>query len=316
MTTIYKCCNRKCPCRINNLKKLNNSEKLLFKMTPSNFKINYQFRENHFTAEQLKHAQPKPTTVNLARINNSENILGLILTFYIFFAISAQKTAYILRQVFNVPVSYQTVLNYAQAAAYRCHKINLGLKGPIDSHSVGDETYIKIMKDDWYVWFFISAKKRTITAYHLSNNRGTQHAATAIKEAIRTAFPRLKLSIITDGNPAYADAIHTLNQKRKNKINHFKVIGLQNLDQESEQYRSFKQIIERLNRTFKHHARPAAGFKDFNGAMVLVTLFVTHYNFLRPHMALKYRAPIRLPSLDHFSTLQERWIHLLNLAAA
>ena len=92
-------------------------------------------------------------------------------------------------------------------------------------------------------------------------------------------------------------------------------VRLQNLDAESEEFRAFKQLIERLNRTFKYHVRPAAGFNSTNGAVALTTLFVTHYNFLRPHMSLDYKAPVQLPELKAISTIQGKWSRILSLAA-
>ena len=50
--------------------------------------------------------------------------------------------------------------------------------------------------------------------------------------------------------------------------------------------------------------------------MALTTLFVTHYNFLRPHMALRYGVPIPLPELNSVSTLQGKWTKILELALA
>ena len=61
--------------------------------------------------------------------------------------------------------------------------------------------------------------------------------------------------------------------------------------------------------------RPAAGFKRNNGAVVLTTLFVTHYNFLRPHMSLNYKPPVELPELQAITTLQGKWAKILSLAA-
>ncbi|WP_460178043.1 integrase core domain-containing protein [Thermodesulfovibrio hydrogeniphilus] len=72
--------------------------------------------------------------------------------------------------------------------------------------------------------------------------------------------------------------------------------------------------MERLNRTFKSHIKPAHGFNSLNGAAALVTLFVTHYNFLRPHMSLNYKPPIQLPELDSISTIQGKWIKILSMA--
>ena len=46
------------------------------------------------------------------------------------------------------------------------------------------------------------------------------------------------------------------------------------------------------------------------------TLFVTHYNFLRPHLALGYRVPVALPELSSITTLQGRWNKILALAPA
>lgn len=100
--------------------------------------------------------------------------------------------------------------------------------------------------------------------------------------ALLTVTPR---SLITDGNPSYAAGILFLNSHRykDNHIFHKKVIGLQNLDSVSEEFRPLKQLIERLNRTYKFHTNAAHGFTSLNGAIALTTLFVTHYNFIRSH---------------------------------
>lgn len=115
-------------------------------------------------------------------------------------------------------------------------------------------------------------------------------------------------------------ALHFINQLRlkfnQPLLTHLQVIGLQNLDNISEEFRPFKQLIERLNRTYKFHVRSACGFATRNGAVALTTLFVTYYNFLRPHMALKHRCPVSLPDLDAVSTLQGKWIKILELAFA
>ena len=137
-----------------------------------------------------------------------------------------------------------------------------------------------------------------------------------MREAIRTAYPDQEITLISDGNPSYPSGIHFLNSvSDEAPVMHKKVIGLQNLDTESEEWRPMKQLIERLNRTFKYHVRPAAGFNSTNGAVALTTLFVTHYNFLRPHMSLDYKPPIHLQELQAISTIQGRWMRILSLAA-
>lgn len=317
LVTIYKCGYDRCPAFLKAKNKLTHSETYLQPKKLSQFKLRYQYREYHFQPATLTHAAPDKPKIDLNRIYNSSDILGLVLAFHVSCAITARKTAFVLRQIFNVSISYQTVLNYAEAAAYHCHRFNLQHKGPLDDLSAGDETYIKIQGKHHFVFFFIATQHLKITAYHLAPNRDVLPATIAITEAIRTAHPSQQLTLITDGNPSYGAAIHFINANRSPllPLSHHKVIGLQNLDQESSDFRLYKQIIERLNRTYKAHVRPAHGFNVPNGAFALTTLFVTHYNFLRPHMSLKYQVPIPLPELNSVSTLQGKWAKILSLAS-
>jgi putative transposase len=135
-------------------------------------------------------------------------------------------------------------------------------------------------------------------------------------EAKRSVPPDKNITFITDGNPSYPSGIHFLNLSSDltTRIQHHKVIGLQNLDSESEEFRPYKQLIERLNRTYKFHIKPAYGFNTFNGAMSLTALFVTFYNFLRPHMALKYKVPIYIKEIAALPTIQAKWIKILSMA--
>lgn len=122
---IYKCDYDNCSHFLYNKKKLNFAEKLLRHSRYSQFKLRYQFREYLFTEEQLAHSTPSLDPSGLFNIHNSLNTLCLILTFHISMALSSRKTAFILKNVFSINVSYQTVLNYSQSAAYLCHKFNL-----------------------------------------------------------------------------------------------------------------------------------------------------------------------------------------------
>ena len=313
--TYYKCCNDHCEYRIRQIGKLNEKERELVKKKSSQFKLSYQYREYHYKSHELAVSSPESAVLNLSRTHNGPNVLGLVLAFYVSFALSARKTALVLRSVFAISISYQSVLNYAAAAAFYCHSLNLKYKGPIDEISAGDEAYIKVMGKQHYVFFFISSKNLKITAYHIADSRETLPAVIAMNEAIRTADPEQTIILVSDGNPSYPAGIHFLNAQRAKNLIHRKVIGLQNLDSESAAYRPYKELIERLNRTFKHHMRPSHGFNSVNGAVALVTLFVTHYNFLRPHTSLKWQAPIPLKELEGITTIQGKWAKILSLAA-
>ena len=318
--TIYKCPNDKCPHYLQQKRALNPQEKLLQKLRSSQFKLRYQYRDYHFSPAQITPSAPNRPLIDLNRIHQGFNVVGLVLAFHVSLALSSRKTALVLRQVFDIRLSYQTVLNYAEAAAYYCHVFNARHKAPLGDTATGDETYIRVSGKNHYAFLFLDSQTHQITSYHVADQRDVLGATASMGEAIRTLPQDQSLRFITDGNPAYPAALHFLNQQRLQAhqplLTHLQVIGLQNLDDVSEQFRPFKQLIERLNRTYKYHVRSACGFASRNGAVALTTLFVTYYNFLRPHMALKYRCPVSLPDLEGISTLQGKWIKILQLAFA
>jgi len=77
-----------------------------------------------------------------------------------------------------------------------------------------------------------------------------------------------------------------------------------------------KQMIERLNRTYRFHTKAACGFKEPNNLVSLVALFATHYNFLKPHKALNYDVPCPLDELKNIPTIQNKWAKILHIATS
>ncbi len=92
------------------------------------------------------------------------------------------------------------------------------------------------------------------------------------------------------------------------------VIGLTNEDPVSTEYRQLKQIIERLNRTFKGNYRSTHGFGSEQGSVSYVTLFVAYFNFLRPHSTLEGKVPVVNPELNGLPNMPARWTKLIDLA--
>jgi transposase-like protein len=186
-----------------------------------------------------------------------------------------------------------------------------------DTSIAGDETYIRI-NDRWhYTWFVIGSDSRAIQAFNISDSRGVLPAlATLTTSMVHVPENTASVEFIADGNPSYDAAIHAFNASSQyHSILRRTVIGLSNDDDESTLYRPLKQLIERLNRTYKFHTRARSGFKNVNGAVVLTTLFVTYYNFLRPHASLNFTAPVPLDQFNDISSIQGKWLKLLELAA-
>ena len=314
--TIFKCGNDTCSHYLTNLEKLNEQEKKLQKTGMcSQFKLCYQYREYHFTPAQLRSAQPNGSARSINNIHNPYHIVGLVLAYSISYGISSRMTRRILRDIHNILISHQTVLNYQKdAAALAWNFMQKHKDLTSESQIICDETYIRI-SDRWhYTWFVIGKKSRAIHAFNISNTRGVLPALATITMAMENA-PK-NIEFIADGNPSYDAAVLAFNAENDEKsIKRLKVIGLTNDDDESTLYRPLKQLIERLNRTYKFHTRARCGFKNTNGAAVLTTLFVAYYNYLRPHTTLKFKPPIYISKLAGITTIQGKWLKMLESAA-
>jgi transposase-like protein len=254
--------------------------------------------------------------VDLRKIHNDNRTLALILTSTINFGLGSRTTKELLKHLFNIDVSHQTIINYVNASAYHLYKfIDDNCPAPQDKMAA-DETYISVLGKWHYTWFGIDVVSRAICGFNVSDNRGTKEALAFLYDAFgKPEESKTKFTLVTDGNPSYDAAVSAYNQQTQDKlITKFKVIGLENLDAESKEYRPFKQLIERLNRTYKFHTRPRAGFKSLEGATALTVLFVGFYNFMRPHSALKNSVPVKLDILQGVEFYPDMWIKLIKAA--
>jgi hypothetical protein len=137
---------------------------------------------------------------------------------------------------------------------------------------------------------------------------------------MRMAFRGLKtlpekFRFVADGYSAYPLAAQQFALREENPLQFdiTQVIGLTNIDAVSTEFRPFKQIIERLNRTFKSTYRSTCGYENFDGANYGVSLLVAYYNFLRPHPASN-RLPLnKIDILDGADTMQAKWQLLILL---
>lgn len=324
--TTYKCGNDNCPHYLANLRTLNARERLLVRTgMGSQFKLRYQWRSYHHDLATIHPCAPRTSSLSLLRIHRSLEAVGLALAYAVSLGLSARMTAQALRDIHGIEVSHQTVLNWLEAAAVPAWHSLERLKGSMtEALLAADETYIKVQGLWHYTWFVIGVESRIVWAWHVSDNRGERPAIAVLNRALESRPPEVAgtLVLASDGNPAYDAAVNALNTENglplpadRRRIERRAVIGLSNDDEQSTLFRACKQIIERLNRTYRYHTRSRSGHKSDNGARALTTLFVAHMNFLRPHRSLGDRPPIQLPELKDIKTLQGRWLKLLQPAA-
>jgi transposase-like protein/Zn-finger nucleic acid-binding protein len=322
--TIYKCPNRNCKHyldRLAELTKMESAERESNIYTP-NYKLHYQYREYHFSAADLNCARPGcDTRVDLRLIHNSYHTVGLVLSLFVNLSMSSRGTRDALKGLFDIDISHQTVINYVEAAAAQIAPwLDRNLPKP-SATSAGDETYVIVDGENHFTWFVIDSATRAICGYNVSGERDTKSALATLYDAFGPpdAHSGAPYVFVRDGLPSYDAAVAAYNQSLDPKhpaLVAKSVIGLENQDATSTEYRSFKQLIERLNRTYKFHTRPRAGFKRLEGCVCLTTLFVAYYNYMRKHMAREKRPPLHLDALNGISSYPKQWERLIQLAAA
>ena len=311
---VYRCPNLDCSFRKRKLSAMSKDQKALYKRSPYLFKLRYIYRKFHFDFTPLSKDNDFNLVVDLPNITASSHILGLVLTYHINYGLPLRKTAALIYDVHNVKISHQTIANYCNAVAPRVKPFVDNFDYDLSDSHCGDETYIKIGGRWHYIFFFFDAAKKIITSYRVRRNRDYQSAILAINDLLVKfkSIPQ-KLNLITDGNPIYLLARQWFAQHGIN-FDISQVIGLTNDDEVSKEHRPLKQIIERLNRTFKGNYKPTTGYGGEPGAVSSVTLFVAYFNFLRPHSALDGNVPVLIPLLDELPNMPAKWLKLISMS--
>ncbi|WP_287714702.1 DDE-type integrase/transposase/recombinase [Blautia sp.] len=312
---VHKCVNPKCPYYLHNLKKVD-KEDLKEDYGKNKYKLHYIYRE--FTIDFFRmdlNSLPKNAS-SLKFSKFDSHTMSLCLTLHVNLSLSLRKTKQALKDLYNIDISHQSIANYCKTAA-------LCVKPFVDNYDYGtgstftaDETYIKIRGVKAYIWFIMDAAKRSIIGYQVSDNRGVGPCILAM----RMAFCNLKelpknFRFIADGYSAYPLAAQQFFREFGDsfRFDITQVIGLTNNDEVSKEFRPFKQMIERLNRTYKASYRPTNGFDNIDGANYDLALWVAYYNFLRPHKHNNYKVLNEVDMLEGADNMPGKWQLLLFL---
>ena len=154
----------------------------------------------------------------------------------------------------------------------------------------------------------------------LGYRKSTERDVGACILSMRMAFKHVSklpenFKFIANGYSAYPLAAQQFYREFKEdfKFDITRIIGLTNGDEVSKEYRPFKQMIARLNRTYKALYRPTNGFDNVDGANYDLALWVAYYNFLRPHKHNKYKVLNDVEMLHGASNMPGKWQLLIFL---
>lgn len=279
---VLVCRNNNCSFYLKNKRLFKDNKADHLKTTSGSTKIRYSFRFFDFNLDAIKACKDFKirSKIDLSKIRHSNFALGLVLTYYVNYGLSSRKTALIMREVHDIHISHQTVINYAEAVAVHTEHLNENYKYDLSDHLTLDETYIKVKGKTNYVFFASDTKNKIITSSRIFSNRDTKNAITTIYQSINKykTFPQ-NLTLITDGNHIY-NAAQVFFLMNDIKFDLHQVIGISNKDEVSRLYRPYKQAEERLNRTYKQNYYGTNGYGTLRNANVYMSLYVSFSTFL------------------------------------
>lgn len=309
---IHKCVNPKCPYYCKNLAKL---PKDLNVSDKHKYKLHYIYRE--FTINFFKmdlHELPS-NAINFKYKKFNAYIMGLCLTYHVNLKLSTRQTSHALEEIHGIKISHTMIANYAMTAAAVIKPFTDTFDYKPANILSADETYIKVKGINHYVWFIMDACKKSILGYQVSDTRAVGPCILAMRMAFEKfkIFPGKALKFIADGYSAYPLASQQCKIEKGWDFDITQVIGLTNDDAVTTEFRWVKEVVERLNRTFKSSYRVTCGYGSENGALYGVSLWVAYYNFLRPHPHNYWRPLNELDELTNAGNMPAKWQLLILL---
>ena len=252
----------------------------------------YRYRAFKFDPENLPNTQFDKKSVNLKNSHYEMFIISKAVDFYIGLGLSLRQTKRAIEQAWNVSVSRETIQNWVLSFAHQMASVIPRLNLPLSGVVAIDETYVKI-KGSWhYLFTAIDGDNGFIIAQHLSDHRDAKAAITVLNKVIKQ-YEGDDFTLVTDMAPVYEVAVHASKIFFDSDIDHKQVKGLFTDDENSdEDYRPYKNTIERFFGTYKAHYKRHKSFSSFDGALAHITLFQLYFNYLKPHSSYQYHAPI------------------------
>lgn len=200
---------------------------------------------------------------------------------------SLNKVCRLLTQIYHSYPSDSTVYRWIAKFTKRAISEARDYKLDVGNVWVADETVLEIDGKNVWFWDIIDAKTRFLLASRLSRGRTTKDAALLMNEAKRRAGKSPK-TIITDKLAAYLDGIEL-------------VFGADTKHIRSKPFtiEDNTNLIERFHGTLKDRTKVMRGLKDIASARLITEGWLLHYNYLRPHEALKGKTPAEAAGVEY-----------------
>jgi len=197
-----------------------------------------------------------------------------------------------LKMDFGVAPSHMTihrwVTRYSQKASKELSKVPI----EVGSNWVADETVLKLKSGGGEkVWFWdaIDDKTKFLLASHLSESRTTKDAQILMERAEKRAGVTPS-AVVTDKLRSYLDAVEKAWGADTKHVTTGPFVKSKREDS--------TRAIERFHGTLKDRTKVMRALTDKKSARTILSGWLTHYNFFRPHSAHKGRTPAQAAGVD------------------
>lgn len=252
-----------------------------------NHKINVPFPGKTFkiAKDPIECIQAKlAVSFSWNKMDFSNSTVSLVAYFAVFRSLPSTEVSKIMKELFNISISHDTVTRWTHKTALALHK-NVGLlsvpKTRGRRRTLTDETVFWVRGQKRWVWMTKESRFDSEQSWFISPRRSTEYARSNFNIAF-TASPCLKnIQALTDGLWSYGSALTDLG---------FDV---------DKRHKVYKGFFERPNNnrrerswsTLKVKARRYRGFKSDLGLWSFVTLQVYLHNYFEPNQRLKGPTP-------------------------
>ncbi len=244
------------------------------------------------------------------RMKNSPKVITLTLDLF-FKGVSQRKIVDHLKQFEGVTVTQPTILSWIKKYLRLLGKYAEKYKADVGNIWHCDETTIFIKKDgekkyyEW-IWNLMDAKTRYLLACQVTETRYVKDARKSLRIA-KDLANKVPDAIVTDGLPAYPDAIKAeywgLNSHILNPH-----VRLKDFETKPN-----NNILERLNGTFRERTKVMRSLDSSVGAQEFVAGLQTYYNYIRPHQGIGGLTPAQMANIP-INLMGNRWETMIGLA--
>jgi transposase-like protein len=206
-----------------------------------------------------------------------------------------------LLHTFQVDVTWRTIKNWIEKYLDPIKEFLSKFKCTFSGMWHADEVFITwdvrdpdnrhevIKNEKYYCWFVLDANSRFLVYPEYSTERTYPSAIKILKKA-RALSKTVPQCITTDSLAAYNIAIRKVLYPVNRHIQH--------LDFTMIKGEHGNNLIERCNRTIRQRIKLYIGYRPKGNSTKILDMFITYYNFIKPHQSLKNKTPAEVAGLD------------------